>query len=100
MGSPQQPGKPEKIVGARQLVRLVGGRVANIVESIRCKLPRRDGPDGLTQADITEVFDVSRSVISKRFRSEFTRVRGHWKMSLRLAQRKRAKAGSDAMLIY
>jgi hypothetical protein len=55
---------------------------------------------GLTQADIAEVFDVSQSVISERFRSEFTRARGHWKLSLRLAQWKRAKAGSDAMLIH
>jgi hypothetical protein len=55
---------------------------------------------GLTQADIAEIFDVSQSVISERFRSEFTRARGHWKLSLRLAQWKRAKAGSDAMLIH
>jgi hypothetical protein len=54
----------------------------------------------LTQAEIADVFDVSLSVISERFRTEITRARAHWKLSLRRAQWKRAKAGSDAMLIH
>jgi hypothetical protein len=58
------------------------------------------GPLGLTQAEIADVFNVSPSVISERFRTEITRARAHWKMSLRRAQWKRAKAGSDAMLIH
>ena len=55
---------------------------------------------GLTQAEIADVFNVSPSVISERFRTEITRARAHWKMSLRRAQWKRAKAGSDSMLIH
>jgi hypothetical protein len=55
---------------------------------------------GLTQAEIADVFNVSPSVISERFRTEITRARAHWKLSLRRAQWKRAKAGSDAMLIH
>src|SRR5262249_51326675 len=55
---------------------------------------------GLTQAEIADVFNVSPSVISERFRTEITRARAHWKMSLRRAQWKRAKAGSDAILIH
>jgi hypothetical protein len=55
---------------------------------------------GLTQAEIADVFNISPSVISERFRTEITRARAHWKMSLRRAQWRRAKAGSDAMLIH
>jgi hypothetical protein len=54
----------------------------------------------LTQAEIADVFNVSPSVISDRFRTEIARARAHWKTSLRRAQWKRAKAGSDAMLIH
>ena len=56
---------------------------------------------GLTQEEIGEVFGCSHSVISERFRQEYTSARGSWKMSLRRAQTRRAiKDGSDAMLIH
>jgi hypothetical protein len=55
---------------------------------------------GSTQQDIADYLGCARSVISERFRQEYELGRAASKRSIRLWQFKRAKAGSDTMLIH
>lgn len=55
---------------------------------------------GCTQEDIAEYFDCAQSVISERFRLDFALGRQESKISLRRMQWKRARAGSDTILVH
>jgi hypothetical protein len=64
------------------------------------ELVRKLAAIGCTQADVAEFFDVSQSVISERFRSDFQLGRAESKISLRRAQWRSAMKGSDRMLVH
>ena len=55
---------------------------------------------GCTQDEIADLFAVTRSVISERFRSDFHLGRAESIISLRRMKFKRAMQGSDRMLIH
>jgi hypothetical protein len=55
---------------------------------------------GCTQNEIADFFDVTPSVISERFRSDFQLGHAESKINLRHMQFKRAMQGSDRMLIH
>jgi hypothetical protein len=55
---------------------------------------------GCTQNEIAEWFGCDQSTISKRFSSVFRLGKAGMKISLRRWQLKRARAGSDVMLVH
>jgi hypothetical protein len=55
---------------------------------------------GCTQVDIAEFFGVDEKTIRNRFSEEFRQGKEQGKISLRHLQWKRARAGSDAILIH
>ncbi len=69
-------------------------------KDIDARMVRKLAKLGCTQDKIADFFDVTPSVISERFRSDFQLGRAESKISLWRVQFKRAMQGSDRMLIH
>lgn len=69
-------------------------------EDITDEAVRRLASYGCTQEEVADFFDTSRSVITARFGQAFKLGQASVRKNVRMWQMRRAKAGSDTMLIH